>query len=158
MSDSGGKDKEGTALGRWAANAKPLFWVMLVPVLPALVAAHFAGGGSPTYALESDWVYRLEVALAFYFGLFIFFLTLYLAYYGHTFKRMELPGGPAVETPDPATLDSAAEGFEEFKDETEAVLAQHEEALDDLDDRLAVFENEGETGLWARVRRVLSGT
>ena len=149
---------ERASLERWVAQAHPLFWVLLAPVLPALAAACSVDGGSPTYALESEWVYRLEVALAFYFGLLLVCLTLRLAYFGHTFRRVELPGGPAIEMPDLAGLAAAARGFSQFRHDTEEALAHHEEAIGVLDHRLAALEDGRKSELRSRMRRVLSRT
>lgn len=134
------------AASRWARGAHRLFWWLLVPVLPAVGAALSAGGGAPRYALESAWVYRLEVWLAFYFGLFVVGLLLHLGYHGRTFRRLELPGGAALEL-DPAGLDEAADGFAAFRRELDAALEAHEGALGDLDDRLAAVEDGGDGGL-----------
>ena len=108
-------------------------------MLPAGVAAISADAREPGYALDSLWVYRLQVGLAFFVGTYLLVIALWLAYQGRSFGRISIPGGPEMDLPDP-NLEAAADGFDEFEDDVRQRLDRHDDSLDDLDDRLAAVE------------------
>jgi hypothetical protein len=118
----------------------PFFWLVVVSLIPSAVAACAADRRAPGYAVNSLWVYRLEVALAFFVGVYVLIVVLWLASQGRSVRQAQLPGGGGVDLPDP-NLDRAAEGFDEFQRETQARLETHEDSLDELDDRVTQLES-----------------
>ncbi len=124
---------------RWVTSASRFFWPVLLAVVPAAAAALAAEHREPGYALNSAWVYRLQVALAFFVGTYLLIVTLWLAYQGRSFGKVGVPGGPELDVPDP-DLEQAAEGFGEFVDDAKERLDRHDDSLEDLDDRVRRLE------------------
>jgi hypothetical protein len=114
-----------------------------VGLLPAAIAAASAEGREPGYALNSLWVYRLQVGVAFFVGVYLVVITLWLAYQGRSFGKIGVPGGPELDVPDP-NLEQAAEGFDEFVEDATTRLGHHDDSLEDLDDRLRRLERREE--------------
>jgi hypothetical protein len=113
----------------WQRNAHPFFWVALAVLVPAAIAAAVAGTRAPGYALHSQWVRRVEVALAVFVGLYVLVLMLWLAYQGRSVQRAQLPGGAGMDLPDP-DLTAAAAGFEEYRRKTDARIGVLEDTID----------------------------
>jgi hypothetical protein len=95
------------------------------------------------WALHSEWVYRAEVGLALVGLLYLPLVALSLAWRGETFRKMQVPGGSAVETP-AAEVDTAATKFDEYKTEHDAHLARIESAIAKLNDRVERLEANGD--------------
>jgi hypothetical protein len=140
---------------RWFADAHPFLWLPLVASVPAFGAAYFADATAPSYALNSAWVYRLEVWLAFFLGLYVAVLAIWLAQQGRSVRGIQLPGGPGIDLPDP-DLDTAASGFQEFERSTRARQDRADESIRilteqvaDLQDTLTALEPRT---WWQRVR------
>src|SRR4051794_16121646 len=109
----------------------PFFWPIVALLVPAFATAAVAGTRAPAYALHSQWVRRLEIALAVFAGLYILVLMLWLAYQGRSVARAQLPGGAGFDVPDP-DLTAAASGFEEYRDKTDARIGALEDAIEVL--------------------------
>jgi hypothetical protein len=108
--DGGAGDVE---LGRPHA----LFWVSLALLVPAVWAAQAAAGDAPGVALRSDWVWRIEIGLLVVVLGHLLTVVLWLAYFGKTVARVELPSGAGVEVPGGGDLKRAAE-------ETDSITTQ----------------------------------
>jgi hypothetical protein len=97
------------------------------------VAAVAAPSKAPGYALDSKWLYRLEVGGAFFIGLLVLLLILWLGYSGRSIGKIDLPGGGGVALPNPdPDLDEAAEGLAGYKQKTDKRLKKLEDSLDAL--------------------------
>lgn len=92
----------------------------------AIAAAVTAQPHAPAFALRSELVYREEVGLALFAGGYVIVLMLALAARGQFVRRVELPGGAAVEVSELA----------ERSDQVLATLSVQDRRLDDLADRL----------------------
>jgi hypothetical protein len=88
-----------------------------------------AESNTPGYALNSVWVYRLEVGGAFFVGVYALFLVFWLAYHGRSVQKAQLPGGLGVDVGDP-NLDQAAEGLTAYKEKTDERLARLEASVE----------------------------
>jgi len=86
-------------LAEMTSRPHPFFWVTLLPVLPATVAAITLDGPAPAAALASMAVFRAEVALAVFIAGYVIAVLLWMAYHGQA-ARIEIPGGTRI---DPAT-------------------------------------------------------
>jgi hypothetical protein len=104
---------------------------VVVLFVPAALAAAALDSNAPSYALGSEWVHRLQVALAVFAGLYLFLLVFWLAYQGRTVQRADLPGGAGVEFSDP-DLSSAADEFETYRRTTDARITVLEESIEVL--------------------------
>jgi hypothetical protein len=122
----------------WISNAHPFFWLLVAGLVPAVLAAAAVQSRNPTYALNSDFVYRAEVGTATYVLFYALALLLWLGYQGRS-VNIQVPGGAGVSTPDPG-LNDAADAFEEFQKSTQARLDAHDDALEDLDRRVRIVE------------------
>jgi hypothetical protein len=87
----------------------PLFWISLALLVPAGLAAQAADGGAPGVALQSDWVWHIEIGLLVFALGYVLAIVLWLAYFGKTVTRLELPSGTGVEVPGGGDLKRAAE-------------------------------------------------
>jgi hypothetical protein len=119
------------------------FWLVLLALAVGVTAAWSLNPGNYAYALNSTWVHRTEVGLAAFAVTYLVCLLLWLAYHGKAVRRVELPGGTAVEAPD--ALDAAAQDFEEFERKTEQRFSEVEDWLADLDARLSAVEGAAST-------------
>jgi hypothetical protein len=114
----------------WRKAAHPFFWLLWLLLLPAIAAAAFAPNEAPGYALHSAWLYRLEVGGAFYFGLFILALLLWLGYTGRSVRNLQLPGGAGAGVPQPnADFDEAATGLQAYAAQTNMRLKKIEDTI-----------------------------
>jgi hypothetical protein len=115
----------------WRVRAHPFFWVLLTLLIPAIAVAAVAPSKTPGYALDSGWLYRLEVAGACFLALFVLALLLWLAYSGRTVGNVQLPGGAGMSIPPPdPDLDDAAEGLAGYKQKTDRRLEKIEENME----------------------------
>jgi hypothetical protein len=117
----------------WWKAAHPFFWLLWALLVPTVAAVAAAPSRAPGYALESAWLYRLEVGGAFYVGLLLLSLIFWLGYSGRSVGKVQLPGGGgmALANPDP-DLDDAAEGLAGYKQKTDRRLEKLENSLDEL--------------------------
>jgi hypothetical protein len=122
----------------------PFFWAFVTVAVVGLLGASLAADHEPSWALRSGWVYRAEVGLAVAGAVYVLALAGWLAWSGRTFRRLELPGGTALEAP---PLDQAANGVDEVAREFDAYRAKNDElvkrlggALDKLNERVERLE------------------
>lgn len=124
---SGGDEK---GFSGWRRHAHPFFWMVCLLLLLAGFAAFSVPSKAPGYALESSWLYRLEVGGAFFVGLLVVVLVLWLGYSGRSIGGLQLPGGGGVNLPHPdPDLDDAAEGLAGYKQKTDARLERLEDSI-----------------------------
>ena len=107
----------------------PFFWLQIAAFALALVAAAVAPDRSPAFALYWNPIYRAEIALVVLALVYLLGTAGWMAWHGQSFRRIELPGGAAIER-DRAELDAAAEDFDDYRttaiermDALEAILA-----------------------------------
>jgi hypothetical protein len=118
----------------------PLMWFVALIVGIGFAAALIVEAKEPSWALRSEWVYRAEVGTATVGLLYLPLVALSLAWRGETFRKIQAPGGAAVETPSDQ-IDTAAAEFEEFKAENDSHLARLESAIDELNQRVEGLES-----------------
>ena len=107
----------------------PFFWLQIAAFALALVAAAVAPDRAPAFALYWNPIYRAEIALVVLALVYLLGTAGWMAWHGQSFRRIELPGGAAIER-DRAELDAAAEDFDDYRttaiermDALEAILA-----------------------------------
>jgi hypothetical protein len=117
----------------WKNGAHAFFWLLWALLVPAVVAAVAAPARAPGFALNSAWLYRLEVGGAFFIGLLLLSLIFWLGYSGRSVGKVQLPGGGGMDlgNPDP-DLDDAAEGLAGYKQKTDRRLEKLENSFDEL--------------------------
>ena len=120
----------------------PLAWFVGAIFAVGLLAALTVDAKEPSWALRSAWVYRAEVGAAIAGLLYLPLVALSLAWRGETFRRIQAPGGAAVETP-ASDIDSAATTLETLKVQNDAHLARIESAIDALNRRVERLEAPG---------------
>jgi hypothetical protein len=101
----------------------------------AIVAAALAPDRAPAFALYWNPIYRAEVALVVLALAYLLGTAGWMAWHGQAFRRIELPGGAALER-DTAELDAATteiDSYREFMTERVDALA---ESLDEVIDRV----------------------
>jgi hypothetical protein len=104
-------------------------------VLVALVVAD--GDATPGYALDSNVVYRMEIAAVVIGVAYTALVTLRLAWHGETFTRFTV--GPAgAEAPD--RFDSAADDLDVLRDSVSELADEVSSALVALEERLDRLE------------------
>jgi hypothetical protein len=105
------RDKSGGDAAGDPASKRPhaLFWICLALVVPAVWAAQAADGDAPGVALHSDWVWRVEIGLLVFALGYVLAIVLWLAYFGKTVPRVELPSGSGIQLPGGGDLERAAE-------------------------------------------------
>jgi hypothetical protein len=116
----------------------PLLWGQLALLALGVAAAVTAPSRAPVFALYWEPIYRAEVGMvtvAIGYGVAV---LLRLGYEGRLIRRIELPGGAALETE--AGLEDAAAGFVDFRTHATARLDDHDVAIEDLDRRLSALE------------------
>src|SRR5690349_21636221 len=92
----------------------PFAWLLGTALVVALVAAVLAPDRAPALALYWNPIYRAEIALVVLALAYLLGVAGWMAWHGEAFRRIELPGGAALER-DTQELDAAATGFGEFQ-------------------------------------------
>jgi len=111
------------------------FWLLAGALAIAIVAAAVAPDRAPALALYWNPIYRAEVALVVLALVYLLGTAGWMAWHGQSFRRIELPGGAALER-DTAELDAATseiDSYREFMTERVDALA---ESLDEVIDRV----------------------
>jgi hypothetical protein len=105
------RDKPGGGGASDSESKRPhaLFWISLALLVPAVWAAQAADGDAPGVTLHSDWVWRIEIGLLVFALGYVLAVVLWLAYFGKTVPRVELPSGTGMEVPGGGDLKRAAE-------------------------------------------------
>jgi hypothetical protein len=124
----------------WAKKADPFFWLVLVGLVPAALAAWAVDPYEPSWALRSVAVYRIEVGLVVFLASYLIALALGNGYKGRSLGKLGLPGGGEVEPKDPA-LQEASEGAAEFEKETRGGLADLADAIATMNGRVSALED-----------------
>lgn len=124
----------------WAKKADPFFWLVLIGLVPAALVAWTVDPRDPSWALRSAAVYRIEVGLAVFLGIYLIALALANGYKGRAIGKLGLPGGGEVEPKDPA-LQEASEGAAEFEKETRGGLADLADAVATMNGRVSALED-----------------
>jgi hypothetical protein len=117
------------------ARPHAFLWLLIGALALAIAAAALAPDRSPAFALYWNPIYRAEVALVVLAIAYLLGTAGWMAWHGQSFRRIELPGGAALER-DTAELDAATteiESYREFMTERVDALA---ESLDEVIDRL----------------------
>jgi hypothetical protein len=127
----------------------PFAWLLGVALIVAVVAAALAPDRAPAVALYWNPIYRAEIALAVLAIAYLLGVAAWMAWNGQAFRRIELPGGAALER-DASELDAAAVDFEVFQAAMNARVDAVEAAIDRLNDRMDKAEG-GSTGAGSRV-------
>lgn len=150
MDDRGDKTKDRAARARervartricvWASNAHVFFWLLVLGLVPAVIVAWRVDPKTPSWALESEAVYRLEVGAAVFLGAYFLALVLCLGYLGKSLGRLGFPGGGEVETKDPA-LEEASEGATDFQEEARQNFQELADVLDTLSTQVTALED-----------------
>jgi hypothetical protein len=122
---------------------------MGVALAVAVVAAALAPARAPAVALYWNPIYRAEIALVVLALAYLLGVAGWMAWHGEAFRRIELPGGAALER-DTQELDAAAAGFGEFRDKVDLRLEEIDGALEDLIERVDRLET-GSPGPAGRV-------
>jgi hypothetical protein len=110
-------------------------WLLIGALALAIVAAALAPDRAPAFALYWNPIYRAEIALVVLAFVYLLGTAGWMAWHGQAFRRIELPGGAALER-DTAELDAATteiDSYREFMTERVDALA---ESLDEVIDRL----------------------
>ena len=117
----------------------PFAWLLAAAVVLAIVAAALAPDRAPAVAMYWNPIYRAEIALVVLALAYLLGIAGWMAYNGEAFRRIELPGGAALER-DAAELDSAATDFDGFSESIIARLEALEETAEAINDRLDHLE------------------
>ena len=110
-------------------------WLLIGALALAIVAAALAPARAPAFALYWNPIYRAEIALVVLALAYLLGMAGWMAWHGQAFRRIELPGGTALER-DTAELDAATteiDSYREFMTERVDALA---ESLDEVIDRV----------------------
>jgi hypothetical protein len=86
-------------------------WLLTGALALAIVAAALAPDRAPAFALYWNPIYRAEVALVVLALAYLLGTAGWMAWNGQAFRRIELPGGAALER-DTEGLDAAATDFD----------------------------------------------
>jgi cytosine/uracil/thiamine/allantoin permease len=123
----------------WRRHAHPVFWLLLAAAAIALVAAVAVDVTPlPGVALGSEVLHRLAVFVGVLVLVYAIVMVLWLAYQGR-WASVQAPGiGGAVQPAD--QIDRAAADLDEYQRDTLRRLAEHDEILRQLRDRVAALE------------------
>src|SRR5215212_736127 len=105
---------DGTVPEQERQRPHPFLWILTVALVLALVAATLAPDRAPAVALYWNPIYRAEIALVVLAVAYLLAVVGWMAWHGQAFRRIELPGGTALER-DTAELDEAANDFDGFQ-------------------------------------------
>ena len=111
------------------------FWLQIAAFALALVAAALAPDRAPAFALYWNPIYRAELALVVLALVYLLGTAGWMAWHGQSFRRIELPGGAAIER-DRAELDAAAEDFDYYRTTAIERMDALEGTLADVVDRV----------------------
>jgi len=114
-------------------------WLLIGALALAIVAAALAPDRAPAFALYWNPIYRAEIALVVLAIAYLLGTAGWMAWHGQSFRRLELPGGAALER-DTAELDAAATDLDDYLDSTWVRLDAVEATLDEVIDRLDELE------------------
>ncbi len=117
-----------------------LFWLLLLGLIPSGYAAVTATGRAPAWSLRSEAIYRMQIGLVVFLGIYLLALAFCLAYLGRSIGRVAIPGGGEVDPKDPA-LEKASSGAEEFQEQARASIADLGDAMDALSAQLTALED-----------------
>jgi hypothetical protein len=109
--------------------------VLICALVLAIVAAALAPDRSPAVALYWNPIFRAEIALVVLALAYLLGTAGWMAWHGQSFRRIELPGGAALER-DRAELDAAAEDFDGYQQFMSDRVDALEESLDEVIDRV----------------------
>ena len=112
---------------------------MGIALAVAVVAAALAPARAPAVALYWNPIYRAEIALVVLAIAYLLGVVAWMAWHGEAFRRIELPGGTALER-DASELDGAASGFGDFRSKVDLRLTEIDGALEDLIERVGRLE------------------
>ena len=127
----------------------PFLWLLAFALALALVAAALAPDRAPAFALYWNPIYRAEIALVVLAIAYLLGVAGWMAWHGEAFRRIELPGGTALER-DTSELDAAASDFAGFQASVTGKLDSVEAAIAQLNDRMDRAEG-GSTDAGSRV-------
>ena len=116
----------------------PFLWLLIAAFALALVAAALAPDRAPSFALYWNPIYRAEVALVVLAVAYLLGTAAWMAWHGQSFRRIELPGGAALER-DAAELDAATTEIDSYRAYMTERVDALEESLDDVIDRVDEF-------------------
>ena len=112
----------------------PFLWLLIAALALALVAAALAPDRAPSFALYWNPIYRAEVALVVLEVAYLLGTAAWMAWHGQSFRRIELPGGAALER-DTAELDAATTEIDSYRETAMERIAELEATLDELIER-----------------------
>jgi hypothetical protein len=132
MSSGNDKDK--------AHNPALLFWIVLPAVLGGVAAFATAHDQAPSYALDSNLIYRMEVGLATLAVLYVVGVALWLAWHGKGFFELSVAGAgikaPGAEDVEEAAgdIEEGSEAFREWREQAEANFEELDRRLQEVED------------------------
>jgi hypothetical protein len=128
----------------------PFAWMLLAALVLAVLTAALAPGRAPAVALYWNPIYRAEIALVVLALAYLLGIAGWMAYNGEAFRRIELPGGAALER-DTQDLDAAAASIDDLQDTAVRRIEALETSVEDVIDRLTRLEG-GSSAPESRVR------
>src|SRR5215207_4888788 len=121
------------------ARPHPFAWLLAAALVLAIVAAALAPDRAPAVALYWNPIYRTEIALVVLALAYLLGIAGWMAYNGEAFRRIELPGGAALER-DTQELGAAAATIDDFQRQVIERLDVLDAGLEDILDRVEVLE------------------
>jgi hypothetical protein len=113
-------------------------WLLTGALALAIVAAALAPDRAPAFALYWNPIYRAEVALVVLALAYLLGTAGWMAWNGQAFRRIELPGGAALER-DTEGLDAAATDFDGYRATATARIDELEATLEEVIDRVEML-------------------
>ena len=98
---------------------------------------------APDYALDSMLVYRFEIGLVVFVGLYLALVLIRLAYHGRTPTRI---GASGADFPDIGLLSNALSNLRDASGLMEAVPGEVADQIGDLEQRIATLEQREAVG------------
>jgi hypothetical protein len=117
----------------------PFAWILVAALVLAIVAAALAPSRAPAIALYWNPIYRAEIAIVIIALAYLLAVAGWMAWNGEAFRRIELPGGAALER-DTQQLDALATSLDEYQEQLAARLDAVEAGLEDIIDRVEALE------------------
>jgi hypothetical protein len=118
-----------------------LFWLVGLATIGGIVAAAAADSETPGFALNSVWVYRAEVGLAFLGAIYLVAMTLWLAWYGKGFFELGAFGS-TLKAPGAEEIEEAGDDVSDVGKEIEKLQEETTGGLKELDERVTALENQ----------------